>query len=184
MTQLTYFNIHAHTDYSNIRGLDSTNSIERLLTTSHDLGLAGVCITDHECLSAHVKALQFVKKKNWDNFKLGLGNEIYLCRDDLDAKNYEKGVDGFWHFILVAKDNTGHKQLRELSSRAWQRSFYQFIERVPTYYRDIEEIVGVNPGHIIASTACLGGFFPKLVLSGVKEFLAKIFILSYNQEQV
>ena len=167
---MTYFNIHAHTDYSNIRGLDSTNTVEGLITLSHKLGLKGVCITDHETLSGHVKALKFIQKKKkdeeWKDFKLGLGNEIYLCRDGLNAKNYTKGEDGFWHFILVAKDSVGHKQLRQLSSRAWQRSFYQFIERVPTYYSDIEEIVGADPGHLIASTACLGGFFPKLVLAG------------------
>lgn len=166
---LTYFNIHAHTDYSNIRGLDSTNTVEGLITLSHQLGLKGVCITDHETLSGHVKALQFISKKkkdeDWHDFKVGLGNEIYLCRDDLNTKNYTKGEDGFWHFILVAKDSVGHKQLRQLSSRAWQRSFYQFIERVPTYYRDIEEVVGADPGHLIASTACLGGYFPKLILA-------------------
>lgn len=30
--------------------------------------------------------------------------------------------------------------------------------RVPTYYRDLEEIVKINPGHLVATNACLGGF--------------------------
>ena len=75
---MTYFNIHAHTDYSNIRGLDSTNTVEGLITLSHKLGRKGVCITDHETLSGHVKALKFIQKKkkdeDWKDFKLGLGN--------------------------------------------------------------------------------------------------------------
>ena len=140
------------------------------------LGLSGVAITDHESVSSSIKALNYfdsLQKKalkvledeessqeqvEWatrvKNFKLALGNEIYLCRDGLNAKNYEKGKDKYFHFILVAKDKVGNDQIRLLSSRAWARSFYQFIERVPTYYSDIEEIIGSNPGHVIASTAC------------------------------
>lgn len=29
--------------------------------------------------------------------------------------------------------------------------------RVPTYYQDLWDIVAPNPGHIVASTACIGG---------------------------
>ena len=70
---------------------------------------------------------------------------------------------------MLAKDEEGHKQLRKLSSRAWSHSFRQFIERVPTYYRDIEEVIGSNPGHVIASTACLGSQFAHLI----REYLDK-----------
>ena len=31
--------------------------------------------------------------------------------------------------------------------------------RVPTYYQDLFDVIGSNPGHVIASTACLGGAF-------------------------
>ena len=34
----------------------------------------------------------------------------------------------------------------------------QNIRRVPTYYRDLKEIIEANPGHVIASTACLGSY--------------------------
>ena len=152
------------------------------------LGLSGVAITDHESVSSYIKALNYfdsLQKKalkvleneessqelvEWatrvKNFKLALGNEIYLCRDGLNAKNYEKGKDKYFHFILIAKDKVGNDQIRLLSSRAWSRSFYQFIERVPTYYSDIEEIIGSNPGHVIASTACLGGQLANFINSG------------------
>lgn len=121
-----------------------------------------MCITDHEALSGHIKALKYYKQKckedpTWENFKLGLGNEIYLCRNDLTAETCEKG-EKFPHFILVAKDAIGHKQIRELSTRAWSHSFTQFMTRVPTYYTDIEEIIGKDKGHVIASSACLGGW--------------------------
>lgn len=59
---------------------------------------------------------------------------------------------------MLAKDKIGHAQLRELSTRAWSHSFTMFMTRVPTYYKDIEEVIGANPGHVIASSACIGGW--------------------------
>ena len=32
------------------------------------------------------------------------------------------------------------------------------MRRVPTYYQDLIDIIGTNPGHVIGSTACLGSF--------------------------
>ena len=58
----------------------------------------------------------------------------------------------------MAKDKIGHAQLRELSTRAWSHSFTMFMTRVPTYYKDIEEVIGKNPGHVIASSACIGSW--------------------------
>lgn len=169
--------------------IDCINKEDALIDYAIELGLCGLAITDHESLGGHIKVLQYYKKlqekakedinkddqkkKEWANkvlnFKLALGNEIYLCRDDLNKNNYIKGEDGFFHFILVAKDKIGHKQLRELSSRAWNHTFRQFMERVPTYYRDIEEIVCSNKGHLIATTACLGGQFPKLLMEAIEK---------------
>lgn len=157
----TYFGMHNHTEYSNARLLDAINKVEDLIEYAHDIGLSGIAITDHETLSAHIRALKFYKGKcdkdpEWKNFKLALGNEIYLCRNDMNGENFVPRVDKFPHFILIAKDPEGHKQLRELSTRAWSHSFNWFMTRVPTYYKDIEEVIGNNPGHIIASSACIG----------------------------
>lgn len=38
------------------------------------------------------------------------------------------------------------------------------MRRVPTYYQDLIDIIGKNPGHIIGSTACLGGSLPTQLL--------------------
>lgn len=97
-------------------------------------------------------------KENNPNFKVIRGNEIYLCRNGLNAKNYNREIDRYFHFILLARDYEGHKQIRELSTRAWMRAYTaRGMMRVPTYYSDLEEVIGDNKGHIIASTACLGG---------------------------
>jgi DNA polymerase-3 subunit alpha len=38
------------------------------------------------------------------------------------------------------------------------------MERVPITYSQLEEIIGDDKGHLIASTACLGGFLPNTLL--------------------
>ena len=155
--------LHTHNDVgSNTRLIDSTCKVEAIIDKAVEYGYRGVAITDHESLSAHIKALNKMDsvKQEHPDFKLILGNEIYLISDE-DYKN----TNDFYHFILLAKDAIGHRQLRELSTRAWSRVYtYKRVERVPTFYSDLKEIVGENPGHLIASTACLGGFFPKSIL--------------------
>lgn len=154
---------HCHTDRSNIRLLDSTNSVKDLILTAAKLNYKGVAITDHECLSAHVQAIKLVREFKQkgeipEDFKLILGNEIYLVDSLEEVKdNYKSGETKFPHFLLLAKDKEGHEQLRILSSKAWENSFFTgTMERVPTVKKDLEEIVKDNKGHLIASTACLG----------------------------
>lgn len=176
---MSYTSLHNHTEYSNLRLLDCINKVEDIIQYAHDIGLKGMAITDHEALSAHIKALRYYKQKKkddetWNDFKLILGNEIYLCRDGLSAETYEKG-EKFPHFILLAKDEIGHGQLRELSTRAWKHSFTMFLTRTPTYYQDVEEIVKKNPGHLVASSACVGGWLGICKMNGA-EHNAKAFI--------
>ena len=149
----TYFNIHNHTMYSNIRLLDCINRPKDLIDKAIELGLSGIAITDHECLSAHMEVNQYakeIKKKNPD-FKIVLGNEVYL----VDKR--ENGIK-YYHFILTAKDAIGHKALRELSSTAWYNSYFdRGMERVPITKEELATIMLKYKGHIIASTACMGG---------------------------
>ena len=155
--------LHAHTDASNIRGLDCINKVELLIQHAHDMGLQGITITDHDTVTNHIKALKYITKakasgKISKDFRLLLGNEIYLVSSDVNAENYQKGTK-FYHFILIAKDEIGHRQIRELSSRAWQQSFTTFVTRVPTYYEDLEEVISKEPGHLIATSACMGSLY-------------------------
>ena len=45
------------------------------------------------------------------------------------------------------------------------------MERVPTTYQDVEEIIKGNQGHVIASSACIGGEVGKMILYKNKERL-------------
>lgn len=136
------------------------------------LGQKAVAFTDHEALGGvnkHLIACEELKEKGQipQDFKVIIGNEIYLVdEDEMNQQMANKERVPFYHFILLAKDDIGYRQLKELSTRAWMRMFvWRRIERKPTFYTDIEEIVGSNPGHLIATSSCLGGYVAKHILS-------------------
>ena len=90
-------------------------------------------------------------EKDYPDFKIALGNEIYL------TENRENGQK-YYHFILIAKNKEGHRALRELSSMAWMNSYWdRGLERVPTIYEDLAKVMKKYPNSLIATTACLGG---------------------------
>lgn len=157
--------LHGHTDVgSNLKLRDTTNTVEGLIQTTYDMGHNGVAITEHESISSSVRAIKTVEKlkkekKISEDFKLVLGNEIYLV-DSLEEvrDNYRGGgVTKFPHFLLLAKDSIGHEQIRYMSSRAWEQSFQTgLMLRTPTTKEFLKEVVNSNRGHLIGTSACLG----------------------------
>lgn len=159
--------LHNHTMYSNLRLRDCIIRENELIDYALELGHEVVAITDHESISNAIKVEKYYQKvkKNNPNFKVILGNEIYLCRNGLNNQNFIPKQDRYYHFVLLAKDAIGHQQIREISTRAWTRSYMaRGMRRVPTYYQDLFDIIGSNPGHVIGSTACLGGALPTQLL--------------------
>ena len=117
--------LHKHTQYSNLRLRDCIIKENELIDRAIELGHSCVAFTDHETVASAVKIEKYyqkIKEKNPD-FKVIRGNEIYLVRNGLNASNYVGGVDRYYHFILLAKDLIGFRQICEISSRAWLRSY-------------------------------------------------------------
>lgn len=163
--------------YSNETLRDCINRVEGLIDLAIELGHECVAITDHETISSYIKAEKYYKKikETHPDFKLIRGNEIYLTRNGLTAKNFDKTKDRYFHFILLAKDKIGYKQICQLSTRAWQRSYMSRRQRRrPTYYQDLKDIVKPDRGHLIASSACLGSQLDRFLLqymdTGDEEF--------------
>lgn len=167
----SYYNLHNHTEFSNCScGFpDVLNKVEDLIDEGIELGYDGMAITDHESLQAFVRAEQYLTKKQDDekykNFKVIRGNEIYLSRSDMSKDSYKSG-DKFYHFILIALDRIGYDQLRVLSNRAWNRSFFKAIQRRWNTIEDLQEVIGSNPGHVVGTSACIGGILGTYFLNG------------------
>ena len=148
-----YFNCHNHTEYSNLRLLDCINKPEDLINKAFEMGLNGIAITDHEALCAHMIVNKIAKKYQTEHpdFTIALGNEIYLT-------NTRECGQKYYHFILIAKDKIGYKALKELSSIAWYNMYTdRRMERVPTLKTELKEVMQRYKGHVIATSACIGG---------------------------
>lgn len=160
------FSLHTHTGVSSAsRGFsDSSIKIEEMVVKAKEMGLKGIAITDHECVGAFVKAKQLEEEHD---FPVICGNEIYLVSDEQDEllrNEYEKGMY-YPHFLLLALDEIGNQQLRELSTLAWVNSYTQRgLTRTPTLMSNMEKIIGVDKGHVVASSACLGSQLSKWIV--------------------
>lgn len=147
------FEVHSHFEWSNFRLLDSINKLEPTVRYAIEIGLKGLAVTDHGCVSGWVKANQLQQKlfEEGIDFKIALGEEGYLV--DSRVKNQK-----YYHCIWIAKDEIGAKQIRRMSSLANLNSYNdRGMERVPLLKSELEAIVKKDKGHIIVTTACLGG---------------------------
>ena len=156
----SYSSLHNHSDFSNafLGFPDSTCQLPQMIKRAKELNLNCVALTDHEGIGGHYKAKQLSKEYG---IKCILGNEIYLQSDkdyEKSKQEYVKGETYYPHFILLALDEIGHKQLRELSNIAWRDNSYHskgLLRRI-TKHSDVEKIIGNNKGHLYAQSACLG----------------------------
>lgn len=127
-----------------------------------ELGINMIGISEHESLSSHIilnKYAQEIKEQHPD-FKIALGNEIYLT--ETRDKNQK-----YYHSLLCAKDAIGHQTLRELSSIAWINSYYdRGLQRVPLLYEELEKTINkYGNGHLIMSSACIGSIIGQQLLA-------------------
>ena len=169
---MDFINWHGHTDASNHNNRDSIIKTEQMIDLALELGHSGVGITDHAVLSNHVKAIKYLNKKRQqattqeeknklDNFKLGLGCEIYLLnREEVEQLKNNNEYIKFYHLVMIPKDFKGYRQLAKISTRGWSNSFYyRMLERTPVYKDDLKEIIGTEKGHLVVTSACLGSEF-------------------------
>ena len=153
-----FINWHGHTDASNHNNRDSIIKTKQMIDTALALGHKGVGITDHAVLSNHVKAIKYLQKlrkdatkelekdpsnlelqekvKNLNDFKLGLGCEIYLVnKDEIDLARENNEYTKFYHLVMHPKNLTGYRQLAKISSQGWENSFHSSIIETINYLK-------------------------------------------------
>lgn len=140
MNDKTYTPLHVHTSKGSL--LDSTNTPKSLVERAKKIGLKALAITDHGYCSNHV---DFYKECKANGIKPILGMEGYIA-DDMTILDREQG---FYHIILLAKNNKGYKNLLKISSLGHTKGFY-YKPRV-----DLKTIRELNLGEgIVATSAC------------------------------
>ena len=147
-----FTHLHLHTDYSL---LDGAISLDKLINFGKTQNFKALAITDHGNIFGAVKFFQKCKKAG---IKPILGIEAYLT-EDVTVKTVGKK---YYHLILLVQNARGYRNLCKLISYSYQKGFY-FKPRID--YNALEQY---SEG-LIATTACLGGHIPKLLMNNELE---------------
>ena len=143
--------LHTHSHYSLLDGLPK---IPELLDYVKELGMDSVALTDHGVMYG---AVEFYKEAKKRGIKPIIGCEVYVAyesrldkRPNIDSKSY--------HMILLARNQTGYENLVKLVTKAHLEGFY-YKPRID------EEILEKYAEGLIATSACLNGKIPKMLLA-------------------
>ena len=151
-----FLHLHNHSEYSL---LDGALRIKDLVSTAVDMGMNAVALTDHGNLFG---AIPFYREAKAAGIKPIIGMETYVARDGHTVKTAVRGRARNEHLVLLVKNETGYRNLLELSSIAYTEGFY-YKPRI-----DLELLEEKSEG-LIGLSACLQGSIPKLLRDGRRE---------------
>lgn len=143
--------LHLHTCHS-LR--DAVSIPEDLAKRAKELGYTSLGISEHGSLSSVYEHYTACKKHG---LKPIIGVEMYEADDRKESKEH-------YHFLLIAKDKTGYKNLMKILADASKEGMYRGKPRTDhsVYYP--------NKRGIISTTGCLASRVPRLIQRGeIKE---------------
>src|ERR1700761_1072459 len=108
MSHADFVHLHLHTEYSL---LDGACRLDRLMDKAHELKMPALAITDHGALYG---AIDFYKAAREKGIKPIIGCEAYVAPGSRLERKAASGAgtrDVYNHLVLLAKDETGYKNL-------------------------------------------------------------------------
>jgi len=136
----SFTHLHLHSQYSL---LDGAIQLSKLFPRLNELKMDAVALTDHGNMFG---AVDFYKQAKANGIKPILGCEVYVTDKDMADRSDRQA----YHFILLAKDLAGYKNLCYLVSKAYMEGFY--------YHPRIDhDLLKAHAGGLIGMSACLGG---------------------------
>ena len=156
-----FVHLHVHSDYSL---LDGASKIDTLVARAKELNMKALALTDHGNMFG---VLNFEKLCHVNGINPICGEEFYMAEGDHKEHNpvpYSRnGKHGYnYHLILIAKNETGYKNLCWLSSLAYTEGMY-YKPRISW------ELLQRYHEGIICLSACIQGEVPKALLFGDEE---------------
>ncbi len=145
-----FTHLHVHSEYSL---LDGHSRIKKLVKAAKDQGMNALALTDH---GAMYGTIEFYQACMDAGVKPIIGVEGYLTPR---AMTDHSGHYDYWHLLLLAENDVGYRNLMQLTTLAHTRGYYLR----PRLDRDT--LAQYSEG-IIATSSCLSGEIPKLLLKG------------------
>ncbi len=147
-----FVHLHLHTHYSL---LDATIKIPDLVDQVAHAGMGAVAVTDHGNLFG---AFQFHQAAMKAGIRPVIGCEVYVAPGDHRDRKPGGGRRPYTHFVLLAENNTGYRNLVWLVSEGYLNGFY-YKPRIS------KAILAEHAQGLIGLSACLSGEIPERLLS-------------------
>ena len=144
---MPFVHLHLHTEYSL---LDGECRISTLPETVKKQGQTAVAITDHGALYG---AVDFYKACVAEGIKPIIGCETYVAPEGAHIKTTSP-TNAPHHLVLLAKNETGYKNLTKIVSEAFIHGFYN---RPRTDF----EMLSRHSEGLIALSACISGIIAR-----------------------
>jgi DNA polymerase-3 subunit alpha len=144
MVHSDFVHLHVHTQYSL---LDGACRIHDLVQLAHNLKMPALAITDHGSMFGAIEFYQAAQKMG---IKPIIGCEVYIAPESRFQKTSTSIHEASNHFILLAKDETGYKNLMKLVTIGFLEGFY-YRPRID------KEVLSKYSSGLIGMTACLKG---------------------------
>ncbi|MGH9750837.1 MAG: DNA polymerase III subunit alpha [Candidatus Polarisedimenticolia bacterium] len=152
MGKKSFVHLHNHSQYSL---LDGASRLEELVDQAARYDMPAVAITDHGNLFG---AIPFFKAAEKRGIKPILGCESYIAPGArADRTPPGAGRKPYYHLLLLARDGEGYRNLMRLSTAGFLEGYY-YRPRID------KELLGLHAAGLIATSTCLGGEIPQLIL--------------------
>lgn len=147
---MSFVHLHTHTEYSL---LDGASPIKKLIERAKALNMSSLAITDHGYMYG---AVNFYKECKAQGIKPIIGCETYVAPRSRHNKDGKQDAVNY-HLILLAKNETGYRNLIKLVSLASLEGFY-YRPRI-----DWEILEKYHEG-LICLSACVAGQVAVMIL--------------------
>ncbi|HXE42444.1 MAG TPA: PHP domain-containing protein, partial [Candidatus Baltobacteraceae bacterium] len=152
MSHADFVHLHLHTEYSL---LDGACRLDKLAEKAHELKFPAMAITDHGAMHG---VIDFYKEAQAKGIKPIIGCEVYVAPGSRLEKKQGTGTrDVYHHLGLLAKDETGYKNLIKLTTAAHLEGYY-YKPRID------KEILAAHSEGLIALSGCLASEIPDLIM--------------------
>jgi len=162
MEHVNFCHLHTHTEYSL---LDGACKIESLVRKAKEFKMPALAITDHGNLFG---AIEFYQSALQNGIKPIIGVEVYMAPGSrFEKKGFVTPGETAYHLTLLAKDQTGYKNLIKLINISYQEGFY-YKPRI-----DKESLSMYSRG-LICLSGCLKAEVPSLLIKDRVEEARKV----------
>ncbi len=154
MARTSFVHLHNHSQFSL---LDGASKLEELVEQAARFEMPALAVTDHGNLFGAIPFFEAAAEKG---IKPILGCETYIAPGSrTDRTPSGPGRKPYHHLLLLARDEEGYRNLMRLSTAGFLEGYY-YRPRID------REILARHKDGLIATSTCLGGEIPQLILAG------------------